>query len=83
LNRHTRADVNLYETFTLLKLGESMGRKGATVIEIHRRAVEVCKAADKAGWDLLSCIVDAMQVAYGKITEAEFKTRQPGVSVPR
>jgi len=59
-----------------------MGRRGAVVIAIHKEAVRVCKAADLAGWDLLSCIVDAMQVAYGKITSAEFTARHPGVAVP-
>jgi len=60
-----------------------MGIAGARVTEIHKEAVRVCKAADLFGWDLLSCIVDAMQVAYGKITPADFKARQPKVSLPK
>jgi len=60
-----------------------MGRRGEVVIGIHKEAVRVCKAADLAGWDLLGCIVDAMQVAYGKITTAEFTKRWPKVAIPK
>jgi len=59
-----------------------MGRRGLVVIGIHKKAVAACKAADLAGWDLLGCIVDAMQVAYGKITPAEFTKRWPKVTPP-
>ena len=59
-----------------------MGRRGAVVIGIHQKVVSACKEADLAGWDLLSCIVDGMQVAYGKITTSEFKARQPKITVP-
>ena len=42
-----------------------MGRfTGAQVVEKHRRALSRC--AGKAGWELLACIVDAMQQEYGK-----------------
>jgi len=59
-----------------------VGISGAKVIEIHKKAVKACKDAELIGWDLLSCIVDAMQVAYGKITSAEFTARHPKVAAP-
>jgi len=57
----------------------SMGLRGEAVIKKHRDAVRRCIAADKTGYDLLSCIVDSMQEKYGKITAEEFGARQPGV----
>ena len=59
-----------------------MGRRGAVVVGIHQKVVGACKAAELAGWDLLGCIVDGMQVAYGKITPEEFRKRQPEITIP-
>jgi len=59
-----------------------MGLTGARVSEIHKSVVAACKAAELFGWDLLSCIVDGMQVAYGKITTAQFTERHPKVKLP-
>jgi len=59
-----------------------MGLAGKRVTEIHKGVVKACKDADLFGWDLLACIVDGMQVAYGKITTAEFTKRHPKVKLP-